>query len=58
MTAKVKGTTSLSLSVARSRYSNCPDQETAYPGGSLTERLTAACMSVTTERRSRPRTST
>ena len=36
MTASVRGTTSLSRSVARSRYSNCPDQETAYPGGSLT----------------------
>ena len=29
MTTKVTGTTSFSRSVARSRYSNCPDHDTA-----------------------------
>ena len=33
MITSVNGTTSFSFFVARSRYSNCPDQVIEYPGG-------------------------
>ncbi|MNN27027.1 hypothetical protein D3C81_1405490 [compost metagenome] len=58
MISSVNGTTTFSFAVARSRYSNCPDQLRAYPAGIGTAFATAACMSCTAERRSRPRIST
>ncbi len=36
MITRVNGTTSFSFFVARSRYSNWPDQVIEYPGGSAT----------------------
>src|SRR5438874_1278293 len=45
MIARMKGTTSFSFLVARSRYSNCPDQLTEYPAGSSICRPIAALAS-------------
>ncbi|CAH0326889.1 hypothetical protein SRABI106_04816 [Rahnella aquatilis] len=58
MIKSVTGSTIFSFAVARSRYSNCPDQLTVTPSGNVTCWLTACCMSSTADFKSRPRKST
>ncbi len=47
MIARVMGTTTISLRLARSMASNCPDHSSRYPGGSSSRSSSSAFASAT-----------